>query len=343
MGAHMTPVICFYKNEEWLYSEDYQRISTDQNVFQFLQDIEFKFSKALKIVQIDFEKTSATVFVLNHYCLKTLNELSSSDPVHLQFKPLISKHDFIQKINKIKSDIGLGRYYQVNFTSGFTSSTTEDSLSLFKKYLYLFKSRYSAFLPLQDFEILCYSPELFLEKTDSLLRTEPIKGTLATTVHRLMTSEKETAELSMIVDLLRNDLNAVCESPVVVTKHREILDLGYTKHTYSEIQGRSKLNLPEILKSTFPGGSISGCPKIECLLAIQELEKSLRGFYTGSLGWWQNSDFKLNITIRSFKKQNEEVSYYAGCGIVYDSNPDNEWQEFLNKAGHLKLDLGENI
>ena len=182
-----------------------------------------------------------------------------------------------------------------------------------------------------------------MEKNGSQLRTEPIKGTLATTVHQLITSEKETAELSMIVDLLRNDLNAVCESPVVVKKHREVLDLGYTKHTYSEIQGHTKLNFPEILSSTLPGGSISGCPKIESLLAIQELEKSPRGFYTGSLGWWENSDFKLNITIRSFKKQNKKVSYYAGCGIVYDSNPDNEWQEFLNKAGPLKLDLGENI
>jgi para-aminobenzoate synthetase component 1 len=341
MGTDMTPVICFYKNDQWLYSEDYQRMSTDQNVFQFLQDIDLTFPTAMKIVQIDFEKTSATVFVLNHYSLKKLNDLSCSDAPDLKFKPVISKIEFIQKIQSIKSDIKRGRYYQVNFTSSFRSTTTEDSLTLFKKYLHLFKSRYSAFLPLAGSEILCYSPELFLEKNSSTLRSEPIKGTLATTVNQLMTSEKETAELSMIVDLLRNDLNAVCKSPVVVTKHREVMDLGYTKHTYSEIQGQTQLKLAEILKHTFPGGSISGCPKIESLLAIQELEKDPRGFYTGSLGWWQNSDFTLNIAIRSFKKQNNTMTYSAGCGIVYDSNPESEWQEFLNKAGHLKLDLSE--
>lgn len=337
----MTPLICFYKNDQWLSSEDYQRISTNQNVFQFLQEIEFKFPTAMKVVQIDFENTAATVFVLNQYSLKTLNELSCPDSIELEFKPVISKNDFIQKIHSIKSDISRGRYYQVNFTSSFKSTTTEDSSVLFKKYLHLFKSRFSAFLPLADFEILCYSPELFLEKNGSTLRTEPIKGTLATTVNQLMSSEKETAELSMIVDLLRNDLNAVCKPPVVVTKHREVMDLGYTKHTYSEIQGQTQLKLAEILKSTFPGGSISGCPKIESLLAIQELEKNPRGFYTGSLGWWKDSDFILNIAIRSFKKQDNTMTYSAGCGIVYDSNPESEWQEFLNKAGHLKLDLSE--
>lgn len=337
----MKPVICFFKNDQWIYSESYQRISATQNIFQFLTDIETRYPEQMKIVQIDFEKTSATVFILNHYNLKNIAELISAQPVSLQFKPLISKTDFIKKINTIKADISQGRYYQVNFTSGFAATTDEDSLNLFAKYLNLFKSRYSAYLPMLDFEILCYSPELFLEKLDSKLRTEPIKGTLATTVNHLIASEKETAELSMIVDLLRNDLNAICESPVVVTKHREVLDLGYTKHTFSEVQGRSKLNLPEIVSSTFPGGSISGCPKIESLRAIQELEPNPRGFYTGSIGWWQGSDFTLNIAIRCFKKEIENISYYAGCGIVYDSNPDSEWLEFLNKAGYLKLDLTE--
>lgn len=339
----MTPVICFYQKDQWLYSEDYQRFMSTENIFEFLKVIESKFTDQMKIVQIDFEKTSATVFILNQFELKKLSDLILTEPLHLQFKPLISKNEFTKKINTIKSDISSGRYYQVNLTSGFTSTTTENSLTLFKKYMALFKARYSAFLPCSDFEILCYSPELFLEKNGSLLRTEPIKGTLATTVNQLISSEKETAELSMIVDLLRNDLNGVCHAPVTVSKHREILDLGYTKHTYSEIQGHTDLNLPEILKFTFPGGSISGCPKTESLQAIQELEESRRGFYTGSIGWWQSSDFKLNIAIRSFKKENYIISYFAGCGIVYDSNPDKEWEEFLNKAGPLKLDLGEHV
>ena len=333
----MSPVICFYQNQQVIYSEDYILKSADQNIFEFLSKIETQYIDQMKIVQIDFEFTSASVFILNSYKLVAADEIESDEPVDLQFKPVISKNIFIQKILSIQKHISAGRYYQVNLTSWFKSNTFEDSFSLFKKYLTVFKSEYFAFLPMKNIEILCYSPELFLEKINSAIRTQPIKGTLLTDLPQLLTSPKETAELSMIVDLLRNDLNSVCEKPVVVTKHREILDLGYTQHTYSEIAGNTHLGLPAILRSTFPGGSVSGCPKLESLKAISELENSPRGFYTGTIGWWQKNDFKLNIAIRSFKKENSDIAYYAGCGIVYDSDPDSEWQEFLTKAGKLNI------
>jgi para-aminobenzoate synthetase component I len=339
----MKPVICFYKNDQYIYSEDYFLLSATENVFEFLSDVEKKYFTEMKIVQIDFELTCAHVFILNHFKLIPSDYFVSNNAVNLEFTPQISKSEFIQKIIQIKKDICAGRYYQVNFTSKFLSQTTEDSFSLFKKYFSLFKSRYSAFLPIQiqqtNYEILCYSPELFLEKNGSTIKTQPIKGTLHTNLNQLIESKKEVAELSMIVDLLRNDLNSVCRKPVQVIKHREILDLGYTQHTYSEISGDTEMTLPDILKNTFPGGSISGCPKTESLKAITEIENEARGFYTGSLGWWQNFDFELNIAIRSFKKQNEQIQYFAGCGIVYDSDPETEWQEFLTKAGRLKIRL----
>ncbi len=339
----MKPVICFYKNDQYIYSDDSTFLSANENIFEFLAAIEKKYYAVMKIVQVDFEATFASVFILNTFEIVNSDYLNTTEKVEIEFKPQISKNDFIQKVIQIKKDISVGRYYQVNFTSKFSAQTEEDSFYLFKKYFSLFKSRYSAFLPLQteqkNFEILCYSPELFLEKIGPQIKTEPIKGTLNTDVNELIKSPKEIAELSMIVDLLRNDLNSVCTEPVQVTKHREILDLGYTQHTYSEIRGETQMTLPEILKQTFPGGSISGCPKTESLKAISELETEPRGFYTGSIGWWQNSDFKLNIAIRSFKKQNTKIEYFAGCGIVFDSDPESEWQEFLTKAGRLSVNL----
>ncbi len=333
----MKPVVCFHQNQQLIYSDDYLVKSTFYNVTHFLENIENEYFEKMKIVQIDFEATGATVFILNTYRLISPSDIESNEKINPVFKPAISKKLFSEKVLRIKNDIAAGRYYQVNFTSSFKSEIAEDSFLVFQKYLSVFKSEYSAFLPMQEFEILCYSPELFLEKTDALICTRPIKGTLTTSLNQLIASPKETAELSMIVDLLRNDLNSICEKPVTVTKHREILNLGYTQHTYSEICGQTNLHLPEILNTTFPGGSISGCPKSESLLAISEIENLPRGFYTGTIGWWKNNDFKLNIAIRSFKKENTDISYYAGCGIVYDSEPEFEWQEFLTKAGKLTI------
>ena len=334
----MKSLVCFYKDNQYIYSDNYLRIECNSDVFEFLSEVEQNYTLELKIVQVDFDLKSACIFIINTYTLLTPLLLADDVKVDLEFTPQISKQSFCSKIVTIQKDISAGRYYQVNLTSSLISQTDEDSFLLFKKFFSVFKSRYSAFLPMKNFEILCYSPELFLEKNDSTIKTQPIKGTLLSKNSTdLMESKKETAELSMIVDLLRNDLNGICTGPVVVTKHRELLDLGYTQHTYSEISGETELQLPQILKLTLPGGSISGCPKIESLKAIAELEESSRGFYTGVIGWWQNNNFKLNLAIRSIKKENTELTYYAGCGIVYDSVPELEWQEFLTKAGKLKI------
>lgn len=334
----MKPLVCFYENNQFIYSDNYLRVRSSHDVFDFLSEIEKTYFSELKIVQVDFDLKSACVFILNTHKLLNMSELIDCEKVNLEFTPQISKQNFCSKIITIQKDISAGRYYQVNLTSSFQSKTNDDSFLLYKKFNFVFKSVYSAFLPMENYEILCYSPELFLEKSKNKIKTQPIKGTLLSENSiDLIESKKENAELSMIVDLLRNDLNAVCNKPVTVTKHRELLDLGYTQHTYSEITGETALQLPEILKLTLPGGSISGCPKAESLKAIAELEADPRGFYTGVIGWWKNNNFKLNLAIRSFKKQNTELSYFTGCGIVYDSDPELEWQEFLTKAGKLKI------
>jgi para-aminobenzoate synthetase component 1 len=179
-------------------------------------------------------------------------------------------------------------------------------------------------------------------KRGNTLSTSPIKGTISKNVKNyeaiLLESQKESAELSMIVDLLRNDISRASDiSPSKVIKHREIMDLGNLVHTYSTIESETSLNLCEILWETLPGGSISGCPKREAVLNILKLEPYARGPYTGICGWWHKDNFELNILIRSLVLlPNGKCFYSAGGGIVYDSKCNMEYDEILLKAEMIR-------
>lgn len=355
----MTPLICFFKDEKYIFSEDYVLKSYSQ--IDSLKMIEKEFSAQMKVVKINFDqirnqKTLITtnaidIFILNSYEILNTEELKEKLSAYqlnndqtLQFESLVSKEKFINQVKSIKEDIAHGRYYQINVAAPLKANLKNhlNGLGLFNYYHNKIHAPYSAYLPLGDNEIICLSPELFLKKENDKVTTQPIKGTLITNskMSQLADSEKEAAELSMIVDLLRNDLNAIAADPQngsTVNFHRKILDLGYTQHTYSEVEVQTQKTLPDIIQATFPGGSISGCPKRESLIKINETEQYSRDFYTGSIGWWQNTDFSLNIAIRSFIKNEYEMYYYAGCGIVYDSDPESEWLEYLTKSSFINI------
>ncbi len=346
----MSPVICFFENDNYFYSEDYEihSPSPTENVDLFLQKMNSIFFNHYKIIQIDFEAFQNSpikqdlikVIVLKKYKLISKTEFQTQKFYQLDFKSEISKDEFIKKIKSIKNEITAGRIYQVNFTSSLIHLLNKeiDPLQLFYFYFNLFKADYSAYIPNQNSQILCYSPELFLEKKQTSIKTQPIKGTIQNhlPMSNLLNNKKENAELSMIVDLLRNDLQSICNDPVQVTKHREILKLEYVTHTYSEIVGSTTNSTSEILQKMLPGGSISGCPKKESLKVISEYEPYSRGFYTGCIGWWFENDFKLNLAIRSFLATKNQIKYFTGCGIVADSDPELEWLEFLNKSSLLR-------
>ncbi len=354
----MKPIICFYKNEQYIYSEDYNLKSYD-NIYN-LKIVEKEFLSQMKVIKINFDQSknqknlittnAIDVFILNSHEILNNEELKKKLSAYqlgkdetLQFESLVSKEKFISQVKSIKEDISVGRYYQINLAAPLKENINNiNGLSLFKHYRNKVHAPYSAYLPLGENEIICLSPELFLKKENNTVTTQPIKGTLITNskMSHLADSEKEAAELSMIVDLLRNDLNAIATDPKQGSKvnfHRKILDVGYTQHTYSEVEVQSQKTLPDILLATFPGGSISGCPKQESLIKINETEEYSRDFYTGSIGWWQNNDFSLNIAIRSFIKNNYEIYYYAGCGIVYDSDLESEWLEYLTKSSFINI------
>lgn len=365
----MKPLICFYKEERFFYSQNYLRLEcpSHSSVTHFLKSIEKNYFSDMKIVQINFEfddqnlyhsqntlypSAKATVFILQEFSLHSWDEVLqklkwSKNFLSPSFIPLMKKDDFVKKVHYIVDQIKKGRIYQANLTAPLAAATSESSENLFYHLQNSFSGHYKALLPLQDVQVLCFSPELFLHQENEVLTTKPIKGSLGK--HQsfsddLIKNAKEEAELSMIVDLLRNDLNSISDlSSAKVVAHREKMQLGYIQHTYSEITVHSTSYLSTALEKTFPGGSISGCPKVESLKVIREVENHQRQVYTGSLGWWQNNNFCLNISIRSLIHFEQKLFYHAGCGIVYDSNPEAEWQEFLLKTGALNVrELTEN-
>jgi para-aminobenzoate synthetase component 1 len=355
----MKTLICFYEMNKFIRSTSYELLTckNDQTVSDFLKSIEQKFPDEMKIVQINFEYehqdlfkhqeslyevAKASIFILRKY------EILSADAIvealiganeELYFAPLESKSNFLEKVETIKNEIAAGRLYQANLTAPLKSASEITDEQIFKKYFSYLNGDYKALLPLQNLEIISFSPELFLQKKDGKLITRPIKGSLAqgqNFASELLKNKKEEAELSMIVDLLRNDLNHLePNDSAQVTNHRAPIELGYIQHTYSEIQIKTQKSLWEILHCTLPGGSISGCPKLESLKVISELEKYRRQVYTGTLGWWKGSDFCLNLAIRTFIRFKNHVFYHSGCGIVYDSDAEKEWNEFLLKTGKL--------
>lgn len=359
----MKPVICFYKNNLYLFSKDYELIQCQnvESTDSFIQRIEKHFAERMKIIQLNFENGNeevfqnqkshypsykANVFVLNSFellswdeILKKLNAKSNIDS--LNFKSLVTKEDFIRKANFVIEEIKKGRLYQANLTAALKAHSKDTSVDIFSFFHKHFNGQYKALLPLNDISVMCFSPELFLNKENNVLSTKPIKGSADQSknfINSLIENEKENAELSMIVDLLRNDLNSISsEFSSEVVAHRESLQLGYIQHTYSEIAVKCESTLSHVIAKTFPGGSISGCPKIESLKVIREIEDTKRQIYTGSIGWWQNNDFCLNIAIRTLIHHQTNVFYHAGCGIVFDSDPELEWNEYLLKTGALSV------
>ncbi|MBY0451667.1 MAG: chorismate-binding protein, partial [Bdellovibrionaceae bacterium] len=337
---------------------NYRRVScpTNTETLDFISDIGMRFPDEMKVIQLNFEalekqkakgryeNPAAQVFILESFETLTESDLlqrlpdEAVEPMSWDF--FESAETFKQNVAATVNEISKGRLYQVNLTTGLSTKTKNSAAGLFKSYFNRYNGRHKALLPLENVDAICFSPEMFLEKKKSGLKTCPIKGSISEDQNfekDLLHNRKEEAELSMIVDLLRNDLNRIeNKNSAVVTAHRKPMRLGYIQHTYSEIQIETEQTLPQILAATYPGGSISGCPKIESLKLINELEEGPRQIYTGSIGWWQKNEFCLNLAIRTFIKSRDDLYYHAGCGIVYDSNPEDEWKEFITKTAKLQ-------
>lgn len=256
-----------------------------------------------------------------------------------------SANEYIAKVKIAKEHIANGNIYQVNLSHQTLFEGSFCPFSYFEHVSLRNPTPFSAFINCRDFQILSASPERFLRKKGNHLTTTPIKGTHPrgnTEIEDLQylsllkNSEKERAELLMITDLMRNDLGKVSiPGSVKVPKLYELDSYKNVFHLSSTItsQVSSHSHPLDIIRAAFPGGSISGCPKIKALEIIYRLEKRPRNIYTGAIGYLTNrGNFDFNIAIRTALYQNNRLDIQLGAGIVYDSEPMNEFKETLFKG-----------
>ncbi|MCX6874607.1 MAG: aminodeoxychorismate synthase component I [Verrucomicrobia bacterium] len=261
------------------------------------------------------------------------------------------REDFIAGVQRIKDWIAAGDIYQVNLSQAYQATVTGGSLfGLYEALREASPAPMAAWLSLAGWEVLSSSPEAFLKVSGRRLETRPIKGTRPRfadadedrrSAFELQTSAKEIAELVMITDLLRNDLGQVCEfGSVAVAGMLQLESLAQVHHLVSTVTGtlRPGVDAVTALAACFPGGSITGAPKLRAMEIIRELEPSPRGIYCGALGWLGfNGQSSLNIAIRTLIRRGGRLTYQVGAGIVADSDPAQEYAETLHKAAGLRL------
>ena len=265
-----------------------------------------------------------------------------------------SYQEYSHAFARIQDHIRCGDCYQVNLTQRFSARAEGDPWHAYLKLRDINPAPFAAFLDFAEGKILCSSPERFLRVWDGRVETKPIKGTRPRAADRardrelaeeLRTSAKDRAENVMIVDLLRNDLGKSCApGSVRVTKLFDVESFASVHHLVSTVEGRLApgKDALDLLAGCFPGGSITGAPKVRAMQIIEELEPHRRSVYCGSIGYLGfDGNMDMNIAIRTIVQCGDRVYAWAGGGIVADSEVEAEYQESFDKAAALLEVLGE--
>ena len=265
----------------------------------------------------------------------------------LNLKSNMTKEHYLEMVQKALEYIRRGDIYQVNLSQRFEIDRPahfKDSFKIYEALRKISPSSFGCYFEGRDYQVLSSSPERFLHLEDNLLQTKPMKGTERRSQdviedrllkNKLAFSGKDKAELLMITDLERNDLGKVCEyGSVCVKKLRTLEEYATVFQATSTIEGRlrEEKNCFDALAACFPGGSITGAPKIRAMQIIEELEPTARGLYTGAFGYIDfGGDMDFNILIRTLLALQNKIYFQAGGGIVVDSIPQQEYNETLLK------------
>jgi para-aminobenzoate synthetase component 1 len=257
----------------------------------------------------------------------------------------LDREAFSRAVRRILRHEHDGDVYQVNLTRQIEMPIACAPYSLWQGLVRPARAPLSAYLDFGNFQILSLSPERLLRREGERLWTQPIKGTSprgetaaedAENLARLLEGEKEAAELAMIVDVQRNDLGRIARpGEVRLSEHRRVITLPNVHHLSSCVEAKLRpgVGLADMLRATFPGGSVTGAPKIRAMQIIDELEPVARGYYCGALGWMDLSgDFDWSLPIRTAVVQGRALKLGTGGGIVVDSDPNAEWEETVAKA-----------
>lgn len=251
---------------------------------------------------------------------------------------------YLKAFNKIKQYLVNGDCYQVNYAQKFSYQVKGSAYAIYKKLKKQNNVSFGAFMHYPQFKVLSFSPECFLSLQKQTVKTYPIKGTSKRYKNKvldekskqlLIKSKKDQAENLMIVDLMRNDLGQVCsKGSIKVTELFTISSYRYVHHMQSKIEGvlAVKENALSLLKSCFPGGSVTGAPKKRAMQIIDELETDNRELYCGSIFYMTKRVMLSNIAIRTAVHKNNTLNFWAGGAVVNDSDVQSEYQEMQDKA-----------
>ncbi|MCO7223596.1 aminodeoxychorismate synthase component I [Pleionea sp. CnH1-48] len=268
----------------------------------------------------------------------------------------MSADDYFERFHQVKNYIKSGDCYQVNLAQRFSASFTGSAWAAYRHLSDKNKAPFSAFMNIPDGQILSLSPERFLQIAGRQVLTQPIKGTRPRSddpnidkalAEELASSEKDMAENVMIVDLLRNDLGRTATpGSVKVTELFGLYSFPSVHHLISTVVSEidETTSAAEVLKESFPGGSITGAPKIRAMEIIEELEPHRRHFYCGSVGYidFQNN-MDTSITIRTLICHNERIYTWAGGGLVDDSQQQLEYEETFAKLSRILPELNHPL
>ncbi|SFF14704.1 aminodeoxychorismate synthase, subunit I [Bacillus sp. OV194] len=304
-------------------------------------EVQHKKRAELRLEQYRAEWTAA-----NHSGISAKNEKAPFS--FLQESVSMSEEKFVQAVKQVKDYIAAGDVFQVNLSVRQSKPLLSMPFEIYNELRRFNPSPYMAYFHTPDFQLVSGSPELLVKKKGEHISTRPIAGTrsrgkteeedrkLALT---LIENEKERAEHVMLVDLERNDLGKVSKyGSVEVDEFMAIEKYSHVMHIVSNVRGtlREDCDAFDLIAATFPGGTITGAPKIRTMEIIEELEPVRRGVYTGSIGWiGYDGDMELNIAIRTMVCKDGMAHVQAGAGIVIDSDPQAEYKESLKKAAAL--------
>jgi para-aminobenzoate synthetase component 1 len=275
----------------------------------------------------------------------------SSSPITVQSR--MGREEYIGIIQKLQQHILRGDCYEINFCQEFfAENVSADPLAIYRSLSNMSPNPFAAFYKLDDKYLLCASPERFLKKTGNKIFSQPIKGTWQRNVadavldkenkELLYNSSKDRSENVMIVDLVRNDLSRICEEGTVTVEELfGIYSFPQVHQMISTISGRLRpgIQFMDAVRATFPMGSMTGAPKRRVMELIEQYEKTRRGIFSGAVGYiTPEGDFDFNVVIRSilYNESRRYLSFPAGSGITWYSDPGNEYEECLLKAAAIR-------
>lgn len=288
--------------------------------------------------------------IQNKLTVLTSNKNNSPESFELQtdWRANMTKQQYAEKFTQIQEYLLSGDCYQINLAQRFSALYLGNEYQAYLKLRDANKAPFSAFMRIEEGSVLSVSPERFLQLKQQKVQSKPIKGTRPRSsiaefdqeqAQQLQNSSKDRAENLMIVDLLRNDISKVCRAGSVnVPSLFSIESFPAVHHLVSTVEGTldNHYNASDLLRAAFPGGSITGAPKIRAMEIIEELEPHRRSVYCGSIGYISAcGNMDTSITIRTLICENDKIHCWAGGGIVADSKVDSEYQETFDKVNKI--------